>query len=196
MFYTYLWLREDGTPYYAGKGKGTRAYRKHRVGKCPTDRILMQSWNNEAEAFEAEKFLIDFYGREDLGTGCLLNLTNGGENPPSPLGKKRTSEEIKKSADSRRGSWHHTEEAKKLMSKQRQGRTPWNKGLKTGERAPFSEETKHKMSLAQLGKTPSKETRMKIKLTLKSSGFCPSNIARDLASMKRWGTHVREKRST
>ena len=82
MFYTYLWLREDGTPYYAGKGKALRGFTSsgHRV-KCPKDsaRIIVQEWPSETDAFNAEKFLIAYYGRLDLGTGCLRNLTDGGE---------------------------------------------------------------------------------------------------------------------
>jgi hypothetical protein len=81
-FYTYLWLRENGTPYYAGKGKGERAFsRSKRTYYPPPDknRILMQEFPDEATAFEAEIFLISFYGRKDLGTGCLRNLTDGGE---------------------------------------------------------------------------------------------------------------------
>ena len=34
---------------------------------------------SEAEAFESEIALIELFGRKDNGTGCLRNLTNGGE---------------------------------------------------------------------------------------------------------------------
>jgi hypothetical protein len=80
-YYTYLWLRENGSPYYAGKGRGSRGFESdgHRVKRPPTrDRIIIQYWDSEEEAFEAEVFLIDYYGRKDLGTGCLTNLTAGG----------------------------------------------------------------------------------------------------------------------
>jgi hypothetical protein len=82
-FYTYLWLREDGTPYYVGKGHGNRAFDWHkRIGRPPShDRIIIQAHLSEEDAFAAEVFLIAFYGRKDLGTGCLVNLTDGGEGP-------------------------------------------------------------------------------------------------------------------
>jgi hypothetical protein len=82
-FYTYIYLREDGTPYYVGKGSGKRAYWKHRKGRLavPRDKnlLVIQEFPSEAEAFEAEKFLIALYGRKDNGTGILRNLTDGGE---------------------------------------------------------------------------------------------------------------------
>lgn len=76
IFYTYLWLREDGTPYYVGKGNDRRAYRR---GCPPHDRILIQPHPSEQDAFAAEVFFISYYGRKDVGTGCLRNLTDGGE---------------------------------------------------------------------------------------------------------------------
>src|SRR5208282_1105509 len=83
-FYTYTWLREDGSPYYVGKSfhgnpaypKGERAYRK---GCPPSERIVIQNWSDEATALAYEMYLIDFWGRKDLGTGCLRNLTDGGD---------------------------------------------------------------------------------------------------------------------
>jgi hypothetical protein len=79
-FYTYLWLREDGTPYYVGKGSGERAFisDNHNVPCPPELNILIQEFSSETEAYEAEEFLIAYYGRKDLGTGCLRNLTDGG----------------------------------------------------------------------------------------------------------------------
>jgi hypothetical protein len=76
MFYTYVWLRENGTPYYVGKGKKDRAYRK---GSPPREHIVLYPAQSEADAFETEVALIWYYGRKDLGTGCLRNFTNGGE---------------------------------------------------------------------------------------------------------------------
>jgi hypothetical protein len=80
IFYTYLWLREDGTPYYVGKGTGHRAYAPHSVGNAPpVERIIIQDFESEEDAFFAERFLIAYYGRKALGTGCLRNYTEGGE---------------------------------------------------------------------------------------------------------------------
>ena len=81
-YYTYFWLRADGTPYYVGKGKENRAFTSidHNV-KCPInlDRIIVQYYESESEAYEAEVFFIAYFGRKDLSSGCLRNLTNGGD---------------------------------------------------------------------------------------------------------------------
>lgn len=82
MYYTYAYLREDKTPYYIGKGKNNRAYKKGNrvVLPPPKDRILILKQNlTEEEAFKHEKYMIAIFGRKDLGTGILRNLTDGGE---------------------------------------------------------------------------------------------------------------------
>ncbi len=84
-YYTYLWLREDGTPYYVGKGCGRRMYEEHTIGKCPSkDRIIVQYFESEEDALFAEKFLILYFGRKDLGTGILRNYSDGGEGASNP----------------------------------------------------------------------------------------------------------------
>ena len=85
-FYTYTYLREKdsnfpkGSVYYVGKGKGRRAFCNQRNVPIPKSRedIHIQYWPDENTALAFERYLVDFYGRVDLGTGCLRNLTDGG----------------------------------------------------------------------------------------------------------------------
>jgi hypothetical protein len=89
IYYVYQYVRQTnskngsaGTPYYVGKGKKRRAFQKHHRIKVPTykNQIQIISKNlSESQAHLLEQHLIQKYGRVDLGTGCLHNLTNGGE---------------------------------------------------------------------------------------------------------------------
>lgn len=91
-FYTYLYIRTDGTPYYVGKGQGKRCLsRQHSVFVPLPSRIFVQYWSSEAEALSMEKWWITLFGRQDLGTGILRNHSDGGEQPVnlSPEAKQR-----------------------------------------------------------------------------------------------------------
>ena len=150
MFYTYLWLREDGTPYYAGKGQGKRNTHPHRGGKWkhpPKERIIVQHFDTEEQAFMAERFLIEFYGRKDLGTGCLRNLTDGGD---GSLGYKPTEATLIKLSLSHKGYTPVTaklpwsSERKLRKSQERKGKPNGCLGTKR------SEESRQKMRAARL----------------------------------------------
>lgn len=150
MYYTYLWLRYDGTPYYVGKGSGRRAFtsKSHGVHR-PADksRILVQHCVSEQEAFEAEIFFIEYYGRQDLGTGCLRNLTDGGE------GGSGFSEEVrKKMGDMVRGT----------------------------KRPPRTKEWCDKLSAAKMGHEVSLETRIKLtkNVCVRGHARTPDNLTK------------------
>ena len=80
-YYTYAYLREDGTPYYIGKGLKYRWNSKNHKVAVPTgERILILKENlSEEDAIKHEIYMINIFGRKDLGTGILRNLTNGGD---------------------------------------------------------------------------------------------------------------------
>jgi hypothetical protein len=81
VYYTYAYLREDGSPYYIGKGTRDRAYVNHHNVNVPKDKskILFLKKNlNEKEAYKHEIYMISVLGRLDLNTGILENKSTGG----------------------------------------------------------------------------------------------------------------------
>lgn len=98
-FYVYILYREDGRPFYVGKGCGYR-WRAHEWGSAKgdthKDRIIermktlgievqkkkVETGLTEGQAMELEIKLIAQLGREPHGP--LVNLTDGGEGLSNP----------------------------------------------------------------------------------------------------------------
>jgi hypothetical protein len=163
QYYTYAYLREDGTPYYIGKGQGNRAYRRSKKRINPPkdkSRIIYLKQNlTEEEAFRHEIYMIAVFGRKDLGTGILRNRSDGGEGVSGLIHSEETKIKL---SESHKGEKNHnygktfSEETRKKLSETHKGKFSWNYG-KT-----HSEETKAKMSEVKKGKTHSEESRRKM----------------------------------
>lgn len=101
-FYVYAYLRNDGTPYYIGKGKNRRAWSKSKGEIHPpqdqTKIVILESNLSEIGALALERRMINWYGRKDLGTGILHNKTDGGD---GVSGRKSSKETIQKAIDTK-----------------------------------------------------------------------------------------------
>jgi hypothetical protein len=155
IFFTYAFLRENGTPYYIGKGCNNRHLIKSgRAIAPPRDltRILILKENlSEAEAFDHEKYMIFIFGRKDKNTGVLHNKTDGGEGCSGTV---------------------YSPESRKRMSQKRRLRVT-------------KQSTRDKQSRAMTGRTLSAETRQKLSRSLKGRIRDPQHCQAISAARKR-----------
>jgi hypothetical protein len=135
-YYVYGYLKEDGSPYYIGKGKGNRYKQNHGYHRPPLDESRIKFFESnlsEEDAYNLEIHLIASYGRKDLGTGTLINRTDGGEgassntmigntNAAGNKGKPKSSSHKRKISEALKGK-KKSEEQKSKQSAVMKGRT-------------------------------------------------------------------------
>lgn len=187
LFYLYAHYRLDGSVFYIGKGQGKRAWStSNRTSNWKQTReqhgLRVEIWCrdlSEHEAFALEREWIRLYGRQDLGTGPLVNLTEGGEGfsgakhtpetcaaiSQGHIGKTKTPEVRARmsAAQYARGPRSAETRAKMSESAKRRNGTPerraeisqWSKNLSPELRAQSIE--KRKLFYAKKKRTQAKE---------------------------------------
>jgi group I intron endonuclease len=155
---------DNNTVFYIGIGKedkrayskkGRNNYWKNIVNLCGYEVEILKKDLSWEDACELERALVSWYGRNDLGLGLLVNMTDGGDGIINQVFSKETREKLRLNWLGRK----HTDKAKLNMSKIQKGRiitdahklkiSENNAKYWLGKKLPT--ETLKKMSIAQSG---------------------------------------------
>lgn len=221
-FYVYaLSVEGEENPFYVGKGQGRRAQQHFTpsslVMGTHKDHTILKAWSDGKEVFieyheldltheEActkEIEYIAHYGRRNNGTGCLVNLTDGGGGFAGFVWSEERKAEASKQRKGHTGYMlgkKHSDETKRLIAEARRGYTMSEESKQKlsesqrGHSRKHSEETKRKMSASRKGKTlgpPSEEARLRMSEAAKRRCANPewrakASIASSAAMKKIW----------
>lgn len=143
IFYIYAHVNPiNRAIFYIGKGKNKRAYAKERrsdrwqnyINKHGYEILILEENLLEKDAFKLEVFYIKEFGRLDLGTGLLINMSDGGAGGNNNKGRKFSEEWLKNMSLCQMGNTRNkgrkkSEEEKRKMSERLKGRSAyWLKG--------------------------------------------------------------------
>jgi hypothetical protein len=141
----YVGAGSNERPYMLCKSQRSTGWYEYLKQNCASGKPEVKIWHSGLtweQAQEYERFWISIYGRRDLETGCLVNLTDGGDGTFNP--SKNTRELISKTHKNIKKSEAHNAK----MTQLKIGRV-------------FSDETKNKLAEAARGKPQSEESRKK-----------------------------------
>jgi hypothetical protein len=151
----YTHIRKDkNEPFYHGIFEDPyRPFEKSRrnsiwdkiVSKTEYEVVILKENLTWEDACQMEKELIQRDGRIDLGTGCLANMTDGGD---GAVGLIRTEEHSRKISESQKGKIV-SEETKSKVSEGLKKYFQDNPGIQKGR--TVSEDTRKKLSKAKKG---------------------------------------------
>lgn len=169
VYYTYVLINPiSNKPFYVGKGKGTRKrYMDHfseaikgkgsNKHKINTIRKIIRDGHDvivdvvfgstsEKECLEKEVDLIAQYGRRDISTGILTNLTNGGE---GVSGFVFTETQRKERSERQQGKNNHMYGKTRTSDERAKISATKRKMIAEGKTIPTKHTEKHKQKLRE-----------------------------------------------